>query len=93
MLFEETQEHKDLNKKRDQERVDKIRQFHDVFSTPSGKAVLEHLEAYSIKGYPNYGVKEGTDGISAIISTYSKIGEQTMVRYIKTILAQEIKIK
>jgi hypothetical protein len=60
-------------KKASQEQVDMARMFNKVFSTTEGKLVLEHLDLYSHKNFPNY---------DNVYATYSKIGEQTLVDYI-----------
>lgn len=57
--------------------ADLMRLFASVFDTENGKLVLEHLERYSKKNFPNY------DNVNA---TFSKIGEQTLVDYIKGVL-------
>ena len=59
-----------------QERIDLLRMFHQVFNTRNGKKIIEHLDKYSHKNFPNY------DNPNA---TYSKIGEQTLVEYIKAL--------
>ena len=63
-----------------QEYIDLARIFGEVFSTDNGKKVLEHLDAYSQKNFPNY------EHQNAVLCTYSKIGEQTLVKYIKGLI-------
>ena len=60
-----------------QNQVDFMRKFVQVFDNQNGQMVLEHLDKYSHKNFPNY------DNVNA---TYSKIGEQTLVAYIRSIL-------
>ena len=57
--------------------VDLIRRFVKVFNSPEGQIVLDHLDKYSHTNFPNY---------DNAYATYSKIGEQTLVDYIKNIL-------
>jgi len=67
-------------KKINQAQLDIARAFNKVFSTPEGKVVLDNLEDYSHKNFPNY------EHVNAVLCTYSKIGEQTLVKYIKTMI-------
>lgn len=60
-----------------QEYLDLIRTFSKVFNTDEGKKVLQNLDDYSHRNFPNY------DNVNA---TYSKIGEQTLVAYIRAML-------
>lgn len=57
--------------------VDLCRLFLTVFDNDAGKKLLDHLDKYSHKNFPNY------DNVNA---TYSKIGEQTLVAHIKDML-------
>lgn len=59
------------------QQLDLIRVFVAVFETPEGQKVLDTLDKYSHKNFPNY------ENVNA---TYSKIGEQALVAYIKSIL-------
>jgi transcriptional regulator NrdR family protein len=52
--------------------------FYDVFSTEKGQLVIDHLEKYSHVNFPNY---------DNVYATYSKVGEQTLVAYIKALVA------
>ena len=57
--------------------VDLRRLFLNVFDNEAGQKVLEHLATYSHQNFPNY------DNVNA---TYSKIGEQALVEYIKAVV-------
>lgn len=59
------------------EHIDLLRLFQNVFKNERGKKMIDHLESYSHKNFPNY------DNVNA---TYSKIGEQTLVAHIKNML-------
>lgn len=61
-----------------QEIIDIARCFNNVFSTDEGKRVLEHLDKYSHKNFPNH---------DNVYATYSKVGEQTLVKYIEVMIA------
>lgn len=67
----------ELMAKKKELQADLLRIFITVFDNEAGAKVLEHLEQYSHKNFPNY------DNANA---TYSKIGEQTLVAYIKSML-------
>lgn len=67
-------------KSKSQEQIDLARTFREVFDTKSGKIVLEHLDKYSHINFPNY------EHANAVLCTYSKIGEQTLVAYIKKMI-------
>lgn len=60
-----------------QNQIDLLRKFVQVFNSTNGEEVLNHLDLYSHKNFPNY------ENVNA---TYSKIGEQTLVAYIKSML-------
>ena len=51
--------------------------FLQCFDNDAGRKVLEHLDRYSHTKFPNY------ENVNA---TYSKIGEQTLVAYIKNVV-------
>jgi hypothetical protein len=67
-------------KKLQQSQIDIARMFNKVFSCPEGQKVLEHLDDYSHKNFPNY------EHQNAVLCTYSKIGEQTLVKYIRAMI-------
>ena len=67
-------------KKVQQEFLDIARIFNKVFGTEEGKKALEHLDEYSHKNFPNY------EHTNAVLCTYSKIGEQALVKYIKSLI-------
>jgi len=67
-------------KAKSQEQLDLARCFNVVFSTEEGKKVIEHLDTYSHINFPNY------EHANAVLCTYSKIGEQTLVAYIKKMI-------
>ena len=67
-------------KKLQQSQIDTARMFNVVFSSPEGQKVLEHLDEYSHKNFPNY------EHVNAVLCTYSKIGEQTLVKYIRSLI-------
>jgi hypothetical protein len=58
-----------------------IKDFHawflQCFDNDAGQKVIEHLDKYSHLNFPNY------DNVNA---TYSKVGEQTLVAYIKGVV-------
>ena len=60
-----------------QKHIDLARTFKNVFDTPEGKLVLEHLDYYSHINFPNY---------DNVYATYSKAGEQTLVKYIDAMI-------
>ena len=64
-------------KKLSQEQMDMARIFNKVFSTPEGQLVIKHLDEYSHKNFPNY---------DNVYATYSKVGEQTLVKYIEALI-------
>ena len=68
--------------KKMQESLDLARDFIATFKTEQGQRVLDHLDKYSHHNFPNY------DNVNA---TYSKIGEQTLVEYIRAVLRKPIK--
>ena len=51
--------------------------FLETFDTAIGKKVLDHLDKYSRRNFPNY------ENVNA---TFSKIGEQTLVEYIRAVI-------
>ena len=57
-----------------QQKLDLLRLFTAVFNNEDGQKMIKHLEEYSHINFPNY------ENVNA---TYSKIGEQTLVAYIK----------
>jgi hypothetical protein len=68
-----------------QKTIDLARMFNVVFSSDEGKKVLEHLDEYSHYNFPNY------EHANAVLCTYSKIGEQTLVKYIKMMIKKSKK--
>jgi len=66
--------------------VDLMRKFVLVFGSPAGKEVLDYLDKYSHRNFPNYGNGENMDGISAVLATYSKCGEQALISHIRDVL-------
>jgi hypothetical protein len=71
--------------KQKQEQIDLARCFNKVFSTLEGQIVLEHLDTYSHYNFPNY------EHVNAVLCTYSKIGEQTLVKYIRAMIKKSKK--
>lgn len=53
------------------------RHFVEVFESPAGKIILQHLDEYSHQNFPNY------DNANA---TYAKAGQQQLVSYIRGVL-------
>ena len=76
-----------------QEQLDLLKLVRKVFETPEGEKVLAYLDQYSCKNFPNYGESADIDGISAVLCTYSKIGEQSLVKHIKALLYKSKTIK
>lgn len=64
----------EYKEKMKQSMLDTMRLFVDVFGTKKGQKVIDYLDKYSHRDFPNY------DNVNA---TYSKIGEQAMVDVIK----------
>ena len=70
-------------KNKSQEQIDIARIFREVFDTENGKKIIEHLDKFSHVNFPNY------DHVNAVLCTYSKIGEQTLVAYIKRMITKK----
>lgn len=66
------------------EQADLMRIFVKVFESKEGAILLDHLYKYAHKNFPNY------DNVNA---TFSKIGEQTLVAYIKAMLFRAKSVK
>ncbi len=56
---------------------DILRRFAKVFGNKEGEWVLDYLESHANKGFPNY---------NNVNETYSKIGEQKMITYIRALI-------
>jgi len=66
-----------ISEEQKQNLVDLRRLFLTVFDNEAGKRVLDHLDVYSHQNFPNY------ENVNA---TYSKVGEQALVEYIKAVV-------
>lgn len=60
-----------------QEHLDLLRCYNEVFSTENGKKIIEDLDKVSHHRFPQW---------ESVNYTYSKIGEQELVKYIKAML-------
>ena len=61
----------------EKKKLETLALFAGVFNTDNGKKVLEYLDTYTHKNFPNY------ENVNA---TYSKIGEQSLLQHIRDIL-------
>lgn len=81
--FEKTREHVEKGsispqaEKATLQQFDISKAYNNVFSTPEGQVVLKSLEEESMKLFPNY---------NNVHHTYSKIGEQNLVKHIKAMM-------
>ena len=67
-----------------QEHLDVLRLFNQVFNNKNGKKIIEHLDKRSHDIFPHY------DNVNF---TFSKIGEQELVKYIKEMVRISINKK
>jgi len=66
-----------LTEEQKAKKYETMKLFLTVFDTEAGKKVLDYLDKYSHTNFPNY---------DNVYATYSKIGEQALVDYIKILL-------